>query len=104
MDGGLLQVTWAGTSEPGWQLCVTSDSGHSKFRVLREPGLSDSESGHGISVTWGLGPLRVMEGRCGYFWKENFAKFARKPLKQCKICSSATRDTCNLGCCMALPA
>ena len=42
MDGGLLQVTWAGTSEPGWQLCVTSDSGHSKFRVLREPGLSDS--------------------------------------------------------------
>ena len=45
-----------------------------------------------------------MAGRCWYFWKENFAKFARKPLKQCKILSSAARDTVtwNLGRCMAL--
>ena len=27
------------------------------------------------------------------FWKEIFAKFVRKPLKQCKTCSSAARDT-----------
>ena len=47
MDGGPLLVTRAGASEPGWPLCVTvtSDSGHRKFHVLREPGLSDSESG-----------------------------------------------------------
>ena len=52
LDGGPLRqrVTRAGASEPGWQLCVTSDSGHSKFRVLREPGLSDSESGHRVRV------------------------------------------------------
>ena len=41
MDCGLLRVTRAGASEPGWPLCVTSDSGHSKFHMLREPGLSD---------------------------------------------------------------
>ena len=44
MDGGLLRVTRAKASEPGWALCVTSDLGHSKFHVLREPGLIDSES------------------------------------------------------------
>ena len=39
-------------SEPGWPLCVKGDSGHSKFLVLREPGLSDSESesGHGVTA------------------------------------------------------
>ena len=56
MNGGLLRVTRAEASEPGWPLCVTSDSGHSKFHVLREPGLSDSESGHGVTASSQLGP------------------------------------------------
>ena len=39
-EGGLLRVTRAVANEPGLSLCVTSDSGHSKFHVLHEPGLS----------------------------------------------------------------
>ena len=68
MDGGLLRVTRAGASEPGWLLCVTSDSGHSKFRVLRESGLSDSESGHGVTAWAGLAlvSLAVREERGKY--------------------------------------
>ena len=38
----------------------------------------------------------------GVFWKENFAKFVRKPLKQCKTCSSAARDTWKIDRSMAL--
>ena len=41
MNGGLLPVTRAEANEPGLSLCVTSESGHSKFHVLREPGLID---------------------------------------------------------------
>ena len=69
MDDGLLRVTRAGTSEPGWPLCVTSDSGHSKFHVLREPGLSDSESGHGVTAWAGLTfvSLAVREERVNIF-------------------------------------
>ena len=36
-------------------------------------------------------------GRHEYFWKENFAKFTRKTLKQCKTRSSAACDTWNPG-------
>ena len=72
-------MTRAGANEPGLSLCVTSDSGHSKFHVLLEPGLSDGPWRQSVTLA------AAMAGRCGYFWKENFAKFARKPLKQCKI-------------------
>ena len=41
MNGGLLRVTRAGANEHGLSLCVMSDSGHSKFHVLRKQGLSD---------------------------------------------------------------
>ena len=76
MNGGLLRVTRAGANEPGLPLCVTSDSGHSKFHVLREPGLSDGPWRQSVTLAAASdgGPL-------GVFWKENFAKFARKPLK-----------------------
>ena len=61
-----MTLAWA--SEPGWLLCVTSNSGHSKFHVLREPGLSDSESGHGVTA-WAclaLVSLAVREERGKY--------------------------------------
>ena len=68
MDCGLLRVTRAGASEPGWPLCVTSGSGHSKFHVLREPGLSYSESGHGVTALAGLAlvSMAVREERGKY--------------------------------------
>ena len=83
-DGGLLLVTLAGASEPGWplcvttdsgwQLCVTSDSGHSKFHVLREQGLSDSESGHRVTAWAGLVlvSLAVREEREKYIQPPKF--------------------------------
>ena len=47
MDCGLLRVTRAGVSEPGWPVCVVTRVIVSStcFRDP-EPGLSDSESGH----------------------------------------------------------
>ena len=61
MNGGLLQVTLAGANEPGLSLCVMSDSGHSKFHVLREPGLSDGSWRQSVTLAAASdsGPLRV---------------------------------------------
>ena len=66
--GGPLRVTRVAASEAGWPLCVTSDSSHSKFHVLREPGLSESESGHGVTAWAGLAlvSLAVREERGKY--------------------------------------
>ena len=61
MNGGLLRVTRAGANELGLSLCVTSDSGHSEFHVLREPGLSDGlwRQSVTLAATGDGGPLRV---------------------------------------------
>ena len=84
-EGGLLRVTRAVANEPGLSLCVTSDSGHSKFQVLREPGLSDGPWRQSVILAAASdgGPLRVFLER-----------------KLCEIRAQATKD---LGCCMALP-
>ena len=71
MNGGLLRVTWAGANlnEPGLSLCVTSDSGHSKFHVRHEPGLIDGPWRQSVTLA-----AASDCGRCGYFWKENFCE------------------------------
>ena len=89
MDCGLLRLTRAGASEPGWQVCVVTRVIVSStcFRD-QEPGLSDSESGHASiviclvwrqSVTWAAasegGPLRVFLER-----------------KLCEICAQYSQD------------
>ena len=79
MSGGLLRVTRVRANEPGLSLCVTSDSGHSKIHVLREPGPSDGPWRQSVTLAAASdsGPLRV--------FLERKAKFAGKPHKQCKI-------------------
>ena len=76
MNGGLLRVTRAGANEPGLSLCVMSDSGHSKFHVLREPGLSDGPWRQSVTLAAASdgGPLRVFLER-----------------KFCEICAQATQ-------------
>ena len=62
MNGGLLRVTRAGANEPGLSMCVMSDSVHSKFHVLREPGLSDGPRRQSVTLAGAAsdgGPLRV---------------------------------------------
>ena len=81
MDCGLLRVTRAGASEPGWPVCVVTRVIVSStcFRDP-EPGLSDSESGHASSVTaWAclaLVSLAVREERGKYIPLPNL-KLAR---------------------------
>ena len=66
MDCGLLRVTRAGASEPGWPLCVTSDSGHSKFHVLREPGLSDGPWRQSVTLSaQSRSPAQSRTTHCG---------------------------------------
>ena len=79
---GLLRVTQAGANGPGLSLGVTSDSGHSKFHVLRVQGQSDGpwrQSGTLAAASDG-GPLRVFLER-----KLCEIRAQAKPLKQCKI-------------------
>ena len=62
MNCGLLRVTRAGANEPGLSMCAMSDSGHSKFHVLREPGLSDGPRRQSVTLAGAAsdgGPLRV---------------------------------------------
>ena len=62
MSGGLLRVTLVRANEPGLSLCVTSDSGHSKIHVLREPGPSDGP--------WRQSVTLAAASDSGYFRKE----------------------------------
>ena len=84
MDCGLLRVTRAGASEPGWPVCVVTRVIVSStcFRDP-EPGLSDSESGHASSVTaWAglaLVSLAVREERGKYIPPPNL-KFLRQQI------------------------
>ena len=80
MNCGLLRVTRAGANEPGLSMCAMSDSGHSKFHVLREPGLSDGPRRQSVTLAAASdgGPLRV-------FFGKKTLRNSRRPLKQCKI-------------------